>query len=94
MQKIIGGKLYDTDTAHEVASNRYWDGKNWDRSGRNTYLYKTKKGNFFVHNTTLWQGELDDIKELSLIEAKNYYEELSVYAMTWEEAFGESPEEA
>ena len=40
MQQIVNGLKYDTEKAARVASNEYWDGHNWDRDGRNTYLYK------------------------------------------------------
>jgi len=35
---VIGGKLYDTEKAQVVASDRYWDGSNWERHGRSTLL--------------------------------------------------------
>ena len=44
MEQIINGLKYDTEKAARVASNEYWDGHNWDRDGRNTYLYKTPNG--------------------------------------------------
>ncbi len=94
MEQIIDGKRYNTETADLVASNRYWDGNNWERHGRNTYLYRTKKGNFFLHHTTLWQGEDDSIEPVTKEEAKGHYEDLREHDMTYEDAFGESPEEA
>jgi hypothetical protein len=59
MKEICGGKLYDTKTATLIASKRYWDGRNFERRGRNTYLYRTKRGNYFSYHTTCWQGEID-----------------------------------
>lgn len=94
MRQIIDGKRYDTDKAQEVASDRYWDGNNWERQGRNTYLFKTEKGNFFLHRTTLWQGEMDSIEAITKEEAKGWYEMLPEHEMEYEEAFGEPPEEA
>jgi len=94
MRRVIDGKMYDTEKAQLVASDRYWDGSNWDRKGRNTYLYKTAKGNFFLYHTTGWQGERDHIEPVTLEEAKWHYEQLPEYEMEWEEAFGEPPEEA
>jgi hypothetical protein len=94
MQKIIGGKRYDTDKADLVASNRYWDGHNWERHGRNTYLYRTNSGNWFLHHTTLWEGERDSIEPVTREEAKHHYEALPESCMTFEDAFGESPEDA
>jgi hypothetical protein len=94
MRQIVNGKLYDTEKAQLVAHDRYWDGSNWERHGRNTYLYKTAKGSFFLYHTTLWQGERDYIEPVSKEEAKAYYEQLPEHEMEYEEAFGEPPEEA
>ena len=94
MEQIINGLKYDTEAAALVASDRWWDGNNYERNGRNTYLYRTKAGRFFLHHTTLWQGERDHIEPVSPDEARQYYEDLREYTMTYEEAFGEEPEEA
>ena len=95
MDQIINGKKYDTQTADLVASDRYWDGSNHERRGRNQYLYKTKKGNFFMHYTTQWQGELERLEAaVDEIEAKMHYELLPEKEMDYAEAFGVEPEEA
>ena len=44
MEQIVNGLKYDTETATKVAHDRYFDGSNWERHGRNTYLYRTKAG--------------------------------------------------
>jgi hypothetical protein len=94
MRQIVDGKLYDTEKARLVASDHYWDGHNWDRHGRNVYLYKTVKGRFFLYRTTRWQGERDYIEPVTKEEAKYWYEQLPEHEMEYEEAFGEAPEEA
>ena len=94
MEQIINGLKYDTEVTDLVASDRYWDGHNWNRDGRNTYLYRTKTYRFFLHHTTLWQGERDHIEPVSPNEARQYYEDLPEHEMTYEEAFGEEPEDA
>ncbi|MBT9171964.1 MAG: hypothetical protein DDT21_00340 [Syntrophomonadaceae bacterium] len=94
MKAVIDGKLYDTDKARMVASDRYWDGSNWERHGRNTMLYKTAKGAFFLHRTTQWQGEHENIEPLSADEAREYYERLPEQEIDFAEAFGVEPEEA
>jgi hypothetical protein len=94
VKAIIDGKLYNTETATEVASDHYWDGHNWERHGRNTFLYKTKKGNFFLCHKTLWQGERGSIEQVSDGEAKVHYESLPEHALEYAEAFGVEPEEA
>jgi hypothetical protein len=94
MKRVIDGKLYNTETAQVAASDHYWDGSNWERYGRNVFLYKTAKGNFFLHRTTRWQGERDSIEALSEGEARQHYEELPEHELSYEETFGEAPEEA
>lgn len=94
MKQIIDGKEYNTETADQVASDYYWDGSNWDRHGRSTYLYKTKKGAFFVAHETRWQAERDHIEAISIDEAKRQYEALPEHDVEFSEAFGEEPEEA
>lgn len=94
MKAVIGGKLYNTETAKEVASDCYWDGHNFERHGRNTYLFQTKKGNFFVVHLTMWQGERNYIEAIGCEDAKRLYEGLPEHAVEYEEAFGVPPEEA
>lgn len=94
MRQIVGGKVYDTEKATLVAHDRYWDGHNWDRKGRNIYLYKTKKGNFFLFRTSRWQGERDYIEPVTVDEAKYWYEQLPEHEMEYFDVFGEEPEEA
>lgn len=94
MEQIINGKKYDTEKAELVTSDRFFDGSNFERNGRNTYLYKTKNGAFFLHHTTLWQGERDYIEPCTEEEAKEYFERLSENEISYFEAFGAEPEEA
>jgi predicted metallo-beta-lactamase superfamily hydrolase len=94
MEQIIDGKKYSTGKADLVASDRYWDGSNFERSGRNTFLYKTKKGSFFLYHATQWQGEREHIEAITEEEARQYYEQLPEQEMTYSEAFGQEPEEA
>lgn len=94
MKQVFDGKLYNTETAIVIASDRYWDGHNFERSGRNTYLYKTKKGNYFVYCSTMWQGERDTIEVITLEEAQGYYETLPEHEVEYAEAFGVEPVEA
>lgn len=89
MQQIIEGRRYDTETANEVCSDKYWDG-----NGRNRTLYKTAKGAFFVHHETRWQGERDHLEAVSESFARELYERLPERKMTFADAFGEEPEDA
>ena len=85
--KVIGGKRYNTATADLIASDAYWDGHNWERRGRNTFLFKTQKGNFFKVTKTQWQGEHDALVPLSQDEAIQLWENLPEHDCTFEEAF-------
>jgi len=93
MSKVIGGKRYTVRTATLIASDCYWDGHNFERSGRNTFLFRTKGGAFFSHHVTQWQGEFDTIRPLSRAEAMDLYEHLEP-EMEYEEAFEVEVEEA
>jgi hypothetical protein len=87
MKQIIDGKRYNTETAALVASDV-------EELGRNTYLFKTRKGRFFLHHKTRWQGERSRLEQISAGEAKAYYEELTEIEMDYAAAFGIEPEEA
>lgn len=94
MTEVIGGKKFSTDTAEVVAHDEYWDGSNHERHGRNMFLYRTKKGNFFVVHLTQWQGEMDTLEPVSRDQARDLWDELPEKCMEYEEAFDEAPEEA
>ncbi len=94
MEQIIEGLRYDTGNAALLADDRYWDGSNFDRNGRNKYLYRTPKGRFFVYHTSRWQGEFDHIQPVDELEAREAYESLKEKHVSYREAFGEDPEEA
>ena len=94
MIRIINGKRYDTEVADVVSTDKYWDGNNWDRGGRNKTLYRTKKGNFFTFRETRWQGEKSYLTAVSKDEAMVIYDELPEQIMDYKEAFGIDPEEA
>lgn len=94
MKQIIGRKVYNTETATHIADNQFADGTNRLNVGRASSLYKTQKGSFFIFHKTIWQGEHDSIKPVSVEEAKDRYESLRNHAVSWEEAFSEKPEEA
>jgi hypothetical protein len=87
MKQIINRKVYDTETANLLAHDRYWDGSNFERSGRNCYLYSTPNGAYFEHYTTQWQGERDSIRALTLEEALERYEQLPEQVTDFTEAF-------
>lgn len=74
MTRIIERRRYSTATATLLAGDDFWDGHNWERSGRNRYLYRTPNGRYFVAHLTQWQGEQDDLRPIDLDEAIELYE--------------------
>jgi hypothetical protein len=94
MSKVIDGKRYSVSTAKLLASDEYWDGHNFERNGRNCFLYKTPGGAFFEVNLTQWQGERDTLLAISREEAMRLWEDLPEHKVTYEEAFDVVVEEA
>lgn len=95
LKKVINRKLYNTETAVLLAGNDYWDGNNWERSGRNTFLYRTKKGAYFAVHLTCWQGEADHIEPITEGEAVELFEGMREQRVSHEDAFpGVEVEEA
>ena len=94
MRNLIVGKIYDTDKSDVVATDDYSDGTNKYNCGRTSTLYRTKKGQFFEHCQTCWQGEHDAIRPISTDEAQEVYGNMYNQIMTIEEAFGTEIEEA
>ena len=87
MSKVIDGKRYSTETATVIASDEYWDGRNYERSGRNTFLFRTLHGNYFKVEVSQWQGELNELVPIDEIEAIKLYEDLEKHACEYEAAF-------
>jgi hypothetical protein len=81
MTRVIGGKRYSTATATLLASDAYWDGNNYERHGRNTFLYRTPKGAYFALYRTQWQGEHDTIEPLDDVQALDVYEGMAAHDM-------------
>lgn len=94
IKRVINGKRYDTNTATILASNEYWDGSNFERGGRNTHLYRSKGGAYFVVYSSQWQGESTKLEPLTREEAIELYEELQEQYVGYEEAFDTVVEEA
>ena len=72
---IIDRKRYDTASATLLSGDDYWDGHNFERSGRNTFLYRTPKGSYFFYSMSQWQGEdYETIEPCTRDEAIEFYE--------------------
>jgi hypothetical protein len=88
MTRIVDQKRYSTKTATLIASDDYWDGHNFERRGRNEFLYRTTNGAYFTVNLTQWQGERDTLTPVTQEEAIALYEtSLTEHAVSYAEAF-------
>jgi hypothetical protein len=87
MTEIIDGKRYSTDTAALLAGDDYWDGRNFERSGTNCFLYKTPKGSYFTLSLTRWEGQCDTILPCDTVEARELFEGMRNKRVSYEEAF-------
>jgi len=86
--QIINRTRYSVATSTLIASNAYWDGHNFERSGRNMFLYRSPNGNYFTVNRTCWQGERDTLTPVSQDEAIGLFEGcLSEHDVSYAEAF-------
>lgn len=94
MTAVIAGKRYSTRTATLIASDLYWDGNNWERSGRNTFLYRTPRGAWFTVRLTQWQGERDALTPIDEAEARDLWDALPEHEVSWKAAFGAEPVDA
>jgi len=87
MVQIINGVRYDTDKAQVIAHDRYWDGRNMEKCGRNTYLFRGRNGGYFSQHLTRWDGERDHLEALTRAEAIELYEQLQEHEVEFEAAF-------
>ncbi len=86
--RIVGGLRYSTKTATLIAHDAWWDGSNFERSGRNTFLYRTPQGAYFTVTLSQWQGERDRLTPVHQDEAIQLYEtSLSEHPVSYEDAF-------
>lgn len=86
-EQVIGKVRYSVRNAVALAHDHYWDGHNYERHGRNTWLYRSKNGRYFAVHLTMWQGERDSIEPLSEGDAYFLYEKLPVKKEPVEKAF-------
>lgn len=73
--QVIGRKRYSVQNSTLIASDCYWDGRNFERNGRNEFLYRTKNGRYFVLYLSMWQGEHNYIRPVTKEEAIELYED-------------------
>ena len=87
MSKVVNGKRYSTETATVIASDDYFDGYNYERNGRNTFLMRTPHGRYFKIRVSNWDGELSDLRPLCEKDAIKLYEDLPKCNCEYEAAF-------
>jgi hypothetical protein len=87
MTWVVAGKRYCTETATLIAHDEYWNGYNCEQGGRNTFLFRTPKGNFFAQYQTLLQGEVNRITPLDTTEAIALYQSLQKKEVPFTVAF-------
>jgi len=84
---VVAGKRYRTDKATLIAHDEYWNGYNCEQGSRNTFLFRTPKGNFFAQYQTLLQGEINKIVPLETNEAISLYQSLHEKEVPFRVAF-------
>ena len=88
MTRIVDRTRYSVATAELLAGDDFWDGHNFERRGRNTFLYRTPRGRYFTVTLTQWQGEQDTLTPISLDEAIDLYEgQLTEHYTEYADAF-------
>lgn len=85
---IIDRVRYDVKKATLIAHDAFWDGHNFERSGRNEFLYLTPAGRYFTVKLTCWQGERDHLEPVDQDDAIGLYEgSLTEHEVPYGEAF-------
>ncbi len=87
MSIIVEGKRYRTEGAELLASDVNSVGTSKEQVGRNTFLFRTSKGGYFMQHQTIWTGEQDSLTPLAREEAFRVFSELPAKTMEYEEAF-------
>jgi hypothetical protein len=87
--RIIDKKRYSTKTATLLAGDDFWDGHNFERHGRNSWLYRTPRGAYFTVHLSQWEGESDSLQPCSVDEAIQFFEGChdEQHRVSYEEAF-------
>lgn len=86
--RVVNRFSYDVDKATLLAADNFTNGYNTDNQGRNTFLYKTAKGRFFVVNLTCWEHEENTLEPINEDLAIHLFEnQLSYHYEPYETAF-------
>ena len=88
LSRVVNRKIYDVQNAQLLAGDDYWDGNSHERYGRNTFLYKSNRGDYFLARLTQWEDERDIIEPITQDDAITYYQRyLPVHRVDFTEAF-------
>jgi hypothetical protein len=88
LTRIVNRHRYSVTTATLLAADDWWDGHNFERHGRNTFLYRTRLGAYFVVNLSQWQNEQTSLEPVQQEEAlRMFEEELTEHRVTYGDAF-------
>jgi len=88
LRETHGLLAYDTEKATLLAGDDWWDGHNYERRGRNRFLYRSPAGRYFLQHRTAWQGEQARLEPITEAEALFLYsEELTERRVGFEVAF-------
>lgn len=87
MNWVVAGRRYRTDKSTLLAHDAYWNNYNWEQDGRNTFLFRTRNGNYFAQHQSLVPGETDSIKPLTRDEAMHLYHSLGKQEIPFAIAF-------
>jgi hypothetical protein len=86
--RIVDRTSYDVQKAELLAGDDFWDGHNFERHGRNCFLYQSPGGRYFTVRLTQWQGEQDTLDPLSIDEAIQLYKgPLTEHRVDYQAAF-------
>ncbi|MFH1060433.1 MAG: hypothetical protein V1797_17355 [Pseudomonadota bacterium] len=73
-----------------LAGDDYWDGRGWDRHGRNQFLLRAADGCYILHQRSRWPQEEDGRNEqISVWEARCIFANLPNRRVKLSEAFPE-----
>ncbi len=87
MTAVLGDQSYSTETASLLAHDASWDGRHWDRDGRNIFLFRNSIGQYFRQVRTRWARERDHLEALAPDAAIRLYWKLPERVLRFEEAF-------
>ena len=86
--RVLGGVCYSVGKSTLLADDAWWDGHNFERHGRNSFLYRSPGGRYFIVTLSCWQGERDALMPIEEADAIDLYENvLTEHYVTHTEAF-------